>query len=91
MFFYIVSTQISTTSGLSSIGNTRKYHQIDVYIYQCVHTAFDPKSSYSLLSEKRKRIVPDMMLLHRQADMDLLLNTLFLSVLFSFQTLDWLK
>ena len=35
MFFYIVLTQISTTSGLSSTDNTRKYHQIDVYIYQC--------------------------------------------------------
>ena len=36
MFFYIVLTPISTTSGLWSTGNTRKYHQIDVYIYQCV-------------------------------------------------------
>ena len=36
MFFYIVLTPISTTSGLRSTGNTRKYHQIDVYIYQCV-------------------------------------------------------
>ena len=35
MFFYIVLTPISTTSGLLSTGNTRKYHQIDVYIYQC--------------------------------------------------------
>ena len=35
MFFYIVLTPISTTSGLWSTGNTRKYHQIDVYIYQC--------------------------------------------------------
>ena len=35
MFFHIVSTPISTTSGLWSTGNTRKYHQIDVYIYQC--------------------------------------------------------
>ena len=34
-FFYIVLTPISTTSGLWSTGNTRKYHQIDVYIYQC--------------------------------------------------------
>ena len=33
--FYIVLTPISTTSGLCSIGNTRKYQQIDVYIYQC--------------------------------------------------------
>ena len=38
MFFYIVLTPISTTSGLWSTGNTRKYHQIDVYIYQCVST-----------------------------------------------------
>ena len=37
MFFYIVLTPISITSGLCSTGNTRKYHQIDVYIYQCVH------------------------------------------------------
>ena len=36
MFFYIVLTPISTTSSLWSTGNTRKYHQIDVYIYQCV-------------------------------------------------------
>ena len=36
MFFYIVLTPISTTSGLRSAGNTRKYHQIDVYIYQYV-------------------------------------------------------
>ena len=28
-------TPISTTSGLWSTGNTRKYQQIDVYIYQC--------------------------------------------------------
>ena len=39
MFFYIalyiVLTPISTTFGLRSTGNTRKYHQIDVYIYQC--------------------------------------------------------
>ena len=35
MFFYIVLTPISTTSGLWSTGNTRKYHQIDVHIYQC--------------------------------------------------------
>ena len=33
MFIYIVLTPISTTSGLRSTGN--KYHQIDVYIYQC--------------------------------------------------------
>ena len=38
MFFYIVLTPISTTSGLWSTGNTRKYHQIDVYIYQCDHS-----------------------------------------------------
>ena len=35
-FFYIVITPISTTSGLWSTGKMRKYHQIDVYIYQCV-------------------------------------------------------
>ena len=37
MFLYIVVTPISTTSGLWSTGNTRKYQQIDVYIYQCVN------------------------------------------------------
>ena len=30
-------TPISTTSGLWSTGNTRKYQQIDVYIYQCAY------------------------------------------------------
>ena len=35
MISYTVFTPISTTSGLWSIDNTRKYHQIDVYIYQC--------------------------------------------------------
>ena len=38
MFFYIVLTLVSTTSGLWSTGNTRKYHQIDVYIYQFDHS-----------------------------------------------------
>ena len=37
MFFYIVLTQISTTSGLWSTGNTCKYQHIKVYIYQCVN------------------------------------------------------
>ena len=36
MFFYMVLRPIFTTSGLKGSGNTRKYHQIDVYIYQCV-------------------------------------------------------
>ena len=36
MFFCIVLTPISTTSGLRSTSNMRKYQQIDVYIYQCV-------------------------------------------------------
>ena len=35
MFFYIVLTPISSTSGLGNTGNARKYQQIDVYIYQC--------------------------------------------------------
>ena len=35
MFFYIVLTPISTTSGLWSTDKIRKYQQIDVYIYQC--------------------------------------------------------
>ena len=36
MFFYKVLTPIYAASGLCSTGNTRKYQQIDVYIYQCV-------------------------------------------------------
>ena len=44
MFFYIVLTPISTTPGLCSTGNMRKYQQIDIYIYQCdadaLHTHF---------------------------------------------------
>ena len=39
MFFYIVFTPISITSGLRSTGNTRKYQQIDVYINQCEDVA----------------------------------------------------
>ena len=37
MFFYIALTPISTTSGLRSTGNTRKYmyHQIDVGFPNC--------------------------------------------------------
>ena len=42
MFFYTVLKPISTTSGLWSTGNTRKYHQFDVYIYQCVLALFNP-------------------------------------------------
>ena len=34
-FLNKVLTPISTTSGLWSTGNTRKYQQIDIYIYQC--------------------------------------------------------
>ena len=37
MFFNIV---LSTTSGLWSTGNTRKYHQINVYIYQCDYSYY---------------------------------------------------
>ena len=37
MLFYIVLTPISTTSGLWSTGNTCRYQQISVYIYQCVY------------------------------------------------------
>ena len=37
MFFNIVLTPISTTSALWSTGNMRKYHQIDVYIYQSLN------------------------------------------------------
>ena len=47
MFLYTVLTPKSTTSGLWSAGNTRKYQQIDVYIYQCVlnvlYNAMEPK------------------------------------------------
>ena len=56
-FFYLVLTKISTTSGLISTGSTRKYQQIDVYIYQCECTLklwrhvrqahFDPKAVLS--------------------------------------------
>ena len=35
-------TPISTTSGLGSTGNTRKYQQIDVYIYQCDNVIHEP-------------------------------------------------
>ena len=45
MFFYLVLTPISTTSGIWSAGNTRKYHQIDVYIYQCELTKHTQGSS----------------------------------------------
>ena len=38
MFFYIVLTPISTTSGVRSTDNTRKYQQIDIYNYQCAVT-----------------------------------------------------
>ena len=41
MFFYIVLTQIFTTSSLQSTGNMRKYQQIDVYIYQCANAFKD--------------------------------------------------
>ena len=36
MFFFIVLTRLYTTTDLLSTGNTRKYQQIDVYIYQSV-------------------------------------------------------
>ena len=45
MFFYIVLTPISTTSGLWNTGNTRKYHQIDVYIYQCEYWVRSPREA----------------------------------------------
>ena len=35
-------TPISTTSGLGSTGNMRKYQQIDVYIYQCDNVIHEP-------------------------------------------------
>ena len=46
--FYIVLTPISITSGLKSTGNTRKYHQIDVYIYQCENNLLQNIFSSSL-------------------------------------------
>ena len=49
MFLYIVLTPISTTSGLRSTGNTRKYQQIDVYIYQCVNVKVNSFTSHRLL------------------------------------------
>ena len=64
MFFYIELMSISTTSGLWSTGNTRKYHQIDVYIYQYViyGLAMEPrmlfKTSNHLLTGKQQNIVP---------------------------------
>ena len=56
MFFYIVLTPISTTSGLRSTGNTRKYHQIDVYIYQFEQGISEP-IFYGDLVYKFKQIV----------------------------------
>ena len=49
MFFYKVLTPISTTSDIWSSGNTRKYQQIDTYIYQCeiVRAEENLKMSYS--------------------------------------------
>ena len=49
MFFYIVLAPISTTSGLWSTGNTRKYNQIDVYIYQ-----YDISNKYQHFRNKLK-------------------------------------
>ena len=55
MFFYIVLTPISITSGIWSTGNTRKYHQIDVYIYQCVLIVF-MKYFFEKLKLKKKSV-----------------------------------
>ena len=49
MFFYIVLTPISTTSGIWSTGNTRKYQQVDVYIYQCDNSPTFFKISLNLI------------------------------------------
>ena len=49
MFFYIVLTPISTTSGLWHTGNARKYHQIDEYIYQCVFSIFGTEKAALLM------------------------------------------
>ena len=53
MFFYIVLTPISTTSGLWSTDNTRKYHQIDVYIYQCEFTT----SHFFILNDRMTAVL----------------------------------
>ena len=49
MFFYIVLTPISTTYSLWSTSNRRKYHQIDVYIYQCAISRLHSISSLKVL------------------------------------------
>ena len=53
MFFYTVLTSITTTSGLWSTGKTRKYHQIDVYIYQGEYADID--DGRTLYKRQRKR------------------------------------
>ena len=58
MCFYIVLIPISNTSGLRSSGNTRKYHQIDVYIYLCVDAyliLIDYVYKFSIIELKGKR------------------------------------
>ena len=52
MFLYIVFTPISTTSGLWTTGNTRKYQQIDVYIYQCEDYINDNYTMFSACTFK---------------------------------------
>ena len=44
----IVLTSISTTSGLWSTGNTRKYQQIDVYINQCGTCCHNLRAHFTL-------------------------------------------
>ena len=56
MFFYIVLTPISTTSGLCRTDNTRKYHQIDVYIYQCVGRHIKTHKAEKLVCAKCNKV-----------------------------------
>ena len=56
MFFYIVLTPISITSGLLNTGNMRKYHQIDVYIYQCVGRHIKTHKAENLVCAKCNKV-----------------------------------
>ena len=67
MFFYIVLTAISTTSGLWSTGNTRKYHQLDVYIYQCDSCYICPKNAGEFV-EKNTHFISDLYLFQHKTD-----------------------
>ena len=79
MFFYvfIVFTPISTTSGIWSTGNTRKYQQIDVYIYLCAFGLW-PIFCDTFSQKMCNAAVPDMPL-HRSKQTGLSL-VIFLGV-----------